>query len=269
MYSKENIFSKFKIIDSHLHIGTVAKFDMSEKMCLSAMNKYNICKGLVSNIEAIEYDHLGNKAPVKSQLDANETVRKMGEAHDNVKGLFWIKPSEGFTNEVREYIIENQDIFIGLKVHPYHSKLPVTDPLYKCFFDFAADIGLPVVIHTARDEYSKSDFVYEVAKQYPTINFVMVHIDLASDHKIGAGFIKELPNLYGDTTWITSGESLEMIVNLCGSDKILFGTDSPIDGVDTYKSYQELLLHMDSNMQQSDIENILYKNSLRIFHKLV
>ena len=44
------------VIDSHVHIGKIDKFNMPESMVIESMKKYNIDFSLVSNIEGIEVD---------------------------------------------------------------------------------------------------------------------------------------------------------------------------------------------------------------------
>ena len=45
--------------------------------------------------------------------------------------------------------------------------------------------------------------------------------------------IGSLPNLYGDTAWVRPESGLKLIKKY-GAHKLLFGTDNPIDGPDTY-----------------------------------
>ncbi len=73
--------------------------------------------------------------------------------------------------------------------------------------------------------------LFNAAKANPDINFVAVHMDLDSDSKEAIDCISRLPNLYGDTTWVSVKTTLRAIEK-CGSEKILFGTDNPIDGKD-------------------------------------
>ncbi len=74
--------------------------------------------------------------------------------------------------------------------------------------------------------------LYNAAKRHPSIDFVMVHMDLGTDNKAALDLLGTLPNLYGDTTWVPVSTTVEAIRRY-GSKKMLFGTDNPIDGPDT------------------------------------
>ncbi len=258
-----NIWDNSKIIDSHLHFGTIANFDMPETMLINTMTNYKIKFGVVSNIELIEFESDGTKATNSlGQIEGNQkTIDLIKKYPDKLKGLFWIKPnSEGLTDNVKKFIIDNKNYFVGLKIHPFHSNLAVTDDKYKPYFDFAKERGLIVAVHTATDVYSKSDFVYEVAKIYSDVNFILVHMDMASYHEKAIQYVKEAPNLYGDTTWFTQSDILLEAIKTCGSNKILFGSDNPVSGEKNYDAYNKVLQRLYNNLSKEDYENVTYKN---------
>ncbi len=101
-------------------------------------------------------------------------------------------------------------------------------------------------------------------KKYPAINFVMVHMGLGTDNKKAIDYIAQLDNLYGDTSWV-SLESTLRAVEKCGSHKILFGTDSPIDGIDTYEKYLELIEGLRKKLPTKDFENLMFHNAIKLF----
>ena len=45
------------IIDTHIHFGSMMNVNMKKKTVLMAMEKYNISKAIVSNIQSIECDY--------------------------------------------------------------------------------------------------------------------------------------------------------------------------------------------------------------------
>ena len=145
----------------------------------------------------------------------------------------WRCDAEGFTDEFARLIDESGRYIKGLKFHPYHSMLPVTAPQIEPYLSFAAEKGLPVEVHSSNDEFSQPRFVYEVAKAHPSINFIMVHMGLITDNNEAIELIGSLPNLYGDTTWVKPESGLKLMKKY-GAHKLLFGTDNPIDGPDTY-----------------------------------
>lgn len=257
------------IIDSHVHFGKALNWSFDKKEVIEAMNKYGIDYAIVSNLAACEFGHGLVKiddALQKSQIALNmETVDFVKEYPDRVKGLFWIKPHlEGYCQEIENFIEANRQYICGIKVHPYHSKMEFTSDNYKGYLMMCSRMRLPVAVHTDSSKLADPENVYRIAKEYPDINFVMVHMGLGTDHLKSMKYMKELPNLYGDTTWVTI-EAVMQAIKECGSGKILFGTDSVIDGIDTYVKYMDMMSYLRRNLSEEECNNIFYKNAQRIF----
>ena len=94
----------------------------------------------------------------------------------------------------------------------------------------------------------------------------------AALNKEAIDLIAQLPNLYGDTTWVPVRSTL-YAVQTCGSQKILFGTDNPIDG-ETHMEFnragqrslcQEYFHEFRDMVSREDYDNIMYKNAERLF----
>lgn len=257
------------IIDTHVHIGSMLNFHMPKEAVLASIEKYAIDYCLVSNVEGSEVDHNQKLIPMeaqKGQIEINEEVlRFANENPDKIGALIWIKPlTEGCTPEFEEFVKNNTNKIAGLKVHPYHSKTSFASSEVEKYIKLAEKYSLPVVTHTATDKDSSPETVYEVALKFPKVNFVMVHMGLGSDNKKAIELISKLPNLYGDTTWVSPENTLEAI-RVCGIDKIMFGTDSPIDGVDTYEKYTYYLYEMKNRLSKEDYDKLMYKNAGRVF----
>lgn len=269
-YSRKELFPM--IIDAHTHIGKILKFDMPESMVLASMEKYGITYSLVSNIEGCEVDNDQRPIPPERQISQqaiNEKTLRFVRAHpDKLGALLWIKPAtEGCTPEFEDLIVQNRDIVYGLKVHPYHSKLSFGSPEVERYIQLADKYGLVVVTHTANDYESSPAVAYDVARRYPNVNIVMYHMGLATDNQEAIDLIARLPNLYGDTSWVTPDKTLEAI-ETCGIDKILFGTDNPINGLDTYNDpifYTYYFSGMRDRLSLADYEKFMFRNAIRLF----
>ena len=82
----------------------------------------------------------------------------------------------------------------------------------------------------------------------------------------------QLPNLYADTAWVSLDSAISFIKK-CGSEKLLFGSDTPIDGRDTYLKnkegkrsiYQDYFFELEKRISPAEYENVMYKNAQRIF----
>ena len=81
-----------------------------------------------------------------------------------------------------------------------------------------------------------------------------------------------MPNLYGDTTWVSLESTIE-IVKRYGSKKIFFGSDSPIDGVNTYTQnakgepslYLRYFNELEDIIGSEAYADIMYRNAMEFF----
>lgn len=259
------------IIDSHAHIGKILDLDMPKDVLIESMKKYKIDFSLVSSVEAAEYD--GDCQPINASLQKNQVVLNtdlINYVMDNktlLGALIWCKPHAELINEAFENLIaKNINMIYGLKFHPFHSQLAFNDERMEPYFELARKYNLPIVTHTANSYESSPKLVYEVAKKYPEIDFVMVHMGLVTDNLEAIELISNLPNLYGDTTWVKP-ENVLLAIKKCGTNKILFGTDNPIDGIDTLgkQNYQEIIHNFKSILSDEEYKKLMYKNAQRVF----
>lgn len=255
------------IIDTHTHIGRSGSLSMKPSDLIKAMGKYKINFSLVSSISACEYDTYHRPIKSLSQIDANTEILNFVKKHPHrLAGLFWIKPNvDGYSNDIEKFMQKNKGAFVGFKSHPYYSMLDVTQEQYKPYFELAQKLKLPFVIHSAFDEYSLPKYVFEIAKKYPDVNMVMVHMGLYTNNKEAIELIKQLPNLYGDTTWVKV-RRLEKAISKLGSEKILFGTDAIVGGIDTYNKYQKTFDLINNHCMPEEAENIYFRNAIKLFN---
>ena len=265
------------IIDSHTHIGILPPFYMTTDMLLYSMERYGIDFSLVSNIEAAENDHEGKPVPPEYRTPQNELLRRTlseaKKAPDKLGVLPWLRiQSEMPEEEFVRIITENRSLIYGFKLHPFHSVTAPDDPRMEPIYRLAAELELPIVSHTGGREEAMSPHLYNAAKKHPELNFVMVHMDLGTDNRQALDLLSQLPNLYGDTTWVPVSTTLEAIRRY-GSKKMLFGTDNPIDGPDTLlhnktgdrSLYQQYFNELKEQLSPEAYDDLMWKNAQRIF----
>lgn len=260
------------IIDTHVHTGVFGKYDMKPEYVIDSMKRYGIDYSLLSPITGVEFQSDHSPLPADwryNQIIANREAIDFARENDGKIGILaWCRPRlEGFNDEFVRLIDEGGEYIKGLKFHPYHSMLPITDPQNEPYLAFAAERGLPVAVHSSNDEFSQPRFVYEAAKSHPNINFIMVHMGLISDNNEAIELIGSLPNLYGDTTWVKPESGLKLIRKY-GANKLLFGTDNPIDGPDTYAHpfYKVYFGKFREWVSHDDHELLMHGNAERIFN---
>jgi predicted TIM-barrel fold metal-dependent hydrolase len=264
------------IIDAHTHIGEISFpvgksriSSMPEKTLLEAIEKYSIDLVLVSSIEGAEFNSDNELIPAERQvpqlISMQRVVDFVKRSDNRAKALLWVKPyTEERSKELDEFIRTNREFIAGVKIHPKLSNLEFRDKRIIPFVEMAGEYSFPILVHTEDDGRSNVGFVEEVAMKYREINFIMAHMGMGSDHREAIGIIKRNHNIYGDIALAESSNVIRAISE-CGSDKILFGTDATVFGVDTYKEYMPVISSMKSNFSPDDVDNVLYKNSIRLY----
>lgn len=253
------------IIDTHLHEGRQGIFSLSLDKLLEQMNLNGIDKGLVSTVACCEYkadaeELLPDQVP---QLEANQALLDKAAGSGRLYLSFWCKPATERADGIYDFIRRNRQAVKGLKFHPFYSRLPLEDRRYAPYLDIARELGLPVSVHTAADRLSSPEQLLRLARQYPAVSFIMVHMGLCSDNEEAIRCVAQADNLYGDTTWVPL-EKVRKALDLCGSGKMLFGSDAPIDGDKSYAFYQEMLA-LYRRAPDRDWDNLFYKNAESLF----
>lgn len=268
------------IIDTHVHTGFFISpekiVDMSEEIVLESMKRHNIDFALVSN-SAAEVDCLLKPIPKNMQKTQEqaflEAINFARNNMDKIGIMPWVKPaSETADERLEELIKENRDIVYGIKVHPFHSDIEFDSERVEPYIKLAEKYNLPVAVHTADYDKASPVRVYNMAKKYPNVKFIMVHMGLCTDNKEAIELLGKLPNLYGDTTWVSLESTVE-IVKRYGSKKLFFGSDSPIDGVDTYTMnasgepslYLKYFNELEGIIGSEAYADIMYKNAMEVF----
>lgn len=265
------------IIDTHVHIGRMLNFDMKENDVLYSMNKYHIDYSIVSNTESAEFDHSQNFIPKELQHSQIESLEKvLSFAKNNPKKIgvaVWVKAfSETADDKLYSLIKENRKYIKAIKLHPYHSTVPFDSKKTEQFIELAEYFSLPVITHTGNSDADSCIRVYNMAKKYPNTNFIMAHMGLGTDNIEAVELVSKLPNLYGDTTWVPVKSTLKLIEK-AGISKVVFGSDNPIDGKDTYfdngkgnrSLYQEYFNEFKEMISKKDYDCIMFENAKRLF----
>lgn len=265
------------IIDMHAHIGEVMDFKMPGEILIASMEKYNIDFSIISSCEAAAFDHNNKMLPYtvqKSQETVFQTTLNFARKYQGKLAVMpWVKPHyEKVSNELIAMIRNNLDITVGIKVHPFHSFISFNSPQVEEYIKLAESFNLPMLVHTGNTTECSCMGVYEMAVKYPNVNFIMGHMGLGTDNHEAIELIKKQKNLYGDTAWVPL-ESTLLAIKECGIDKIMFGTDNPIDGVDTMgvnpkgerSLYQQYFNELKDLISKEEYEKLMYKNAINFF----
>ena len=265
------------LFDTHLHYGTNPLFNLPEEDLINMIKKYHIDIALVSNVNGAELDHKQNFIPMEFQKPQIEVLKEsiaMAKKYKNVYIAPWIKPyTETCDKEFIQLVEENLDIIKALKIHPYHSNVSLSDARMEPYYKLAEKHHLTIVSHTGGCDAARSIHTVTAAKKHPSINFVMVHMDLGTDNEEALKCLGMADNIYGDTTWVPITTTIKAI-KLYGSKKMIFGSDGPIDGVDTYKYnkskersiYQDYFELLPKMISKDEYDDLMFKNAIKIFN---
>lgn len=266
------------MIDTHVHIGgEAAGFVMNEELVLQSMDKYKIDISIVSNGDSVEYGEDFVRVPKEMQIGQEDTLARViqfcRKNPGKIYGGFWCKPHhEVITETIDKMISDNRDVIVALKVHPTLSNLSFADEKMYPYMKLAHKYDLPVIVHTANDEVASPMRVYEMACRYPELTFIMAHMGLGTDNKLAIDLMEKVANLYADTTWVPVSTTLE-VIRRYGSERIMFGSDNPIDGLDTYACnpwgdpsvYQQYFGPLKEMISRKDYENLMEKTARKVF----
>lgn len=255
------------IIDAHAHTGYWPNLKECEDDLVISDKKHNINFCLFSFDGSEFNENTDHRVRLVMQIIGFEKAYDFISRYPNKFGMLcWIRPhTENNIKEVENFIVNHRSSVYGLKIHPFASQLKINDPIFIPYFKLAEKYSLPILVHTATDKYSKVKYLAEVCKAWPHLNFIAAHGELYSNHKSCMKAMLECSNLYIDTAWFDIS-GINVFINNGLSDRIIFGTDNPIDGVKTLDN--KLYLNYFSNsisMSQQDFDKIMYKNAIKVY----
>ena len=170
----------------------------------------------------------------------------------------------------------------GIKIHPVYQDVDINDIRYLRILNYAAELGLIVLMHAGDDigfpgvVRCSPKMTADALKQVGDVKIVLAHMggwknwkevaeNLADtsamlDTSFSLGKINGEEGYYSpEFLNLLDDDSFLQLVNAFGSDRILFGTDSPwTDQKESLKAIEKLPL------SQSDLQNILYKNAEKL-----
>lgn len=83
---------------------------------------------------------------------------------------------------------------------------------------------MPVLVHTGGHPRSYAGRYYNICEEFPDVKVILAH---ARPLRGALKILKELPNVFADTAFLPV-EDGEQIISKVGMDKLIFGTDFPI-----------------------------------------
>ncbi|OGV69940.1 MAG: hypothetical protein A3K19_02140 [Lentisphaerae bacterium RIFOXYB12_FULL_65_16] len=152
------------------------------------------------------------------------------------------------------------DVFVGFKFLADYHRVALTDARVRKVWEFANERKLLVLMHTwGGSAYNGPGQVAEIAAKYPQVTLLMGH-SCHGEWDKAAELAKKFSNVYLELTAVLDDRGvLEMFVRKAGSEKILFGTDSP-----WFNHHHHIGAVLGAEMTDDDRRNIFHRNARRL-----
>lgn len=241
-------FTKFKKIDAHSHIGMFGSpfhIDFDETRLLEQMRAFHIEKTILC----------------AADCHSTEEVNVLYKKHpDKIIPLVWTNASEGaVAYDMLEHYLRDEG-FAGAKLQSlfdgYTADAPCVDPI----MELARQYKKPVFIHCGHPPFSLPWQIGLLAKRHPDVPIVMIHMGHGHGVYIegSVNTALEYDNLYLECSGMPMGSWIKAAYERVGSDRIMFGIDSPF-----HDPSVEIQRVMTCGLEDHALENVFYNNAAK------
>lgn len=245
-----------KILDSHTHIGTdlvLPGADLTEP-------------GLISTLDSNQIDAaicLPLPRP-PDQVAAHNAIAHAAERNKGrIFGIASVNPvyfKELAATEIRRCI---EDLgFVGVKMHCDDWSFGPLMPPGEYLAKIAEDLDVPLIIHCGIHQLHANTprFVGVLAKLHPKLSVVIAHFGGATGASSNDAMLTaaENSNVFVETSF-SSVYYLMMAVDRVGADKLMFGSDLPLNVPVELTKIRALAL------KPSDERKVLSETACRVF----
>jgi predicted TIM-barrel fold metal-dependent hydrolase len=207
------------IFDFHTHLGTgKLPAEWNADALVRLLDKYMVEQAVV-----MPWDD----APGQNPSANDEVADAMRRYPDRLVAFARIHPKDGKGALAEMTRAVEQLGLRGLKLHPLSTATRLDDPVSLELVRMAAAHGLPVYYHSGDDPSTQPVMFNLVINAVPEATIVLGHAGGYFFWRDAAELAARHPNVYLSTTGSTSPSSLAQLVKICGTKKILFGSDSP------------------------------------------
>jgi predicted TIM-barrel fold metal-dependent hydrolase len=260
--TSNDLLRKGKVIDCHAHLTHRSRktWEADDRKLIEAADKLRIDQLCCSTLTPRK------PATAEGFRECNHwTADGMRRFPGRVLGYCYVNP--GYQRQALEEIrrcVEDRG-FIGIKLYnEYNCSEPVVFPIV----ELAIELGVPILQHAlhfhyfAQDQPRMSDggHLAELARRYPEAMLICAHISGGGDWEWTIKALRHAPNVFLDTSGsVTDDGSVDMAVNVVGSDRVVFGCDSSMTaGIGKIRG---------ANLRIQDKQKILGGNMMRILQR--
>lgn len=271
-----------KVLDAHLHCSDKRRddglrgyaklnglrYDLAELM--DKMKWHGVVGGLL----------LSPPMAGGRPLPNAEVLALCRKSRDMLFPVFTVEPEQAAVREALRLADKERGVVKGFKVWLGYRRVFAKDPVYSPLYDYAEEHGLPVLFHTGDTATSTGSLVHahpltldEVANQREDLKVVVCH--LGNPWLLdSAELLYKHRNVFADMSGLVVGGGAytkeytrtlarrisEAIYYAGGAQKVLFGTDYPVETFENGFALASML-----KVTQADRERILWRNASRLF----
>lgn len=198
----------------------------------------------------------------KINISVADNVKRATEAGFRVYGFGSLHPD---TTDISGALRKCRDLGLyGIKLHPDLQETDADDPRFLNIYSELERTGMRLYLHVGDNRspvpHSSPIRVAKIAEAFPNLKIAAAHLG-------GYREWEHAPCLYGrENVWFDcSGVFAEMapdraeeLIRACGTDRVMFGSDYPVDlpaeYIDTFNKL---------NLTEEERENIMYRNMYR------
>ena len=255
----------FRIFDAHFHVG---KYTTSFINTDYESDAIKISEDMgVKKVFAIHTAFL-----IDLDFGLRESLRFLKKYPEFAVGALVFNPNyiDKSINIIESYYKKNG--FTGIKMHPEDHDCPINDERYGRLWKIAEEKDIPILSHTwnpnvpnKRQKNADALLFEEITNKHPKLRIILGHAGAKDGYyKEVIKMIKRQKNrkMYVDLAGdIFYNGMIELFVKEIGSEKVLFGTDVPW----TDPAFC-LINVLNSNISETDKENIFYNNAAKLFN---
>lgn len=247
------------VYDLHGHMGPLqgARLPRCEpEQMIAAMDRAGVAMTVFCHHSTLMAPDIGNDVAI-------DVVRQFP---DRFRAYCGVNPNwpEDVKRDVARFD-DFEDVFVGFKLLADYHKIPITDERNAPAWEKANADGRPVLLHTwGGSAYNGPALVRECAERWPNARILMGHS--CHGHWEQAGKLAaEFPNVFCELTAVLDDRgAIEIMLAEAGSDKIIFGTDTP-----WFNHHNYIGALLGSNMSDDERRDVLYRNARKILAPFV
>lgn len=271
-----------KVIDAHLHCSELQNDDLARYAKFNELS-YTLAELLKLMAENSVERGLLLSPPLKGGgiVPNSRIIDLCKKSKDKLFPILTAEPTKSEISEVIKLCRANRGYTKGFKVRLGYVESFAYDPVFDPLYDFAISEGLPILFHTGDTATSNGSLVHShpltidrLANSRQELKIVICHFGNPWIQDT-AELIYKHENVHADISGLVAGEGgrysslyleslaakiSDAIYFAGGAEKILFGTDYPVE---TFAAGLKLVKQL--RIEKEDAERILYKNALELF----